>query len=52
MKKAVRFKKPLAKLSKREHEVLKQSGMLYEIYPNATGNFYDDCDKREKRRRQ
>ena len=38
------MKKELGKLQYLEYQILKQSGMLYEIYPEATGNFYEDCE--------
>jgi hypothetical protein len=37
--------KNLKELSKVEYEVLKSSGSLFFIYPEASGNFEQDCIK-------
>lgn len=40
--------KPLSKLTRTEYEVLASSQTLWSIYPEATGNYENDCIKSEE----
>ena len=35
--------KPLRQLTHHEHSLLKASGLLWELYPQASGNWQEDC---------